>query len=125
MPKNRLPAEVAIELGLDEPDDAAGLKQRVARALGVTESDIPELTLLRRSLDARRGRVRFHLLFALAGPDQEPPTITQPISSARFIWTLCPWQRAQVVSSDERWITKKSRKKATVRVGDHLPAVVA
>jgi uncharacterized FAD-dependent dehydrogenase len=69
--KNGLPAEVAIELGLDEPDDSANLKRRVAAALGVTESDVPELTLLRRSLDARRGRVRFHLLLALGAPESE------------------------------------------------------
>jgi uncharacterized FAD-dependent dehydrogenase len=74
--KKRLPAEVAIELGLDEPDDAAALEQRVARVLGVAESDVPELVLLRRSLDARRGRVRFHLLLALGGPRAEPPLQT-------------------------------------------------
>jgi uncharacterized protein len=78
--KSGLPPEVALELGLDEPDDAASLKQRAARALGVSEGDVPELTLLRRSLDARRGRVRFHLLFALAGSEDEPTAIAEPRS---------------------------------------------
>ena len=75
--KKLRPSEVPIELGLDEPDDAASLRQRVARALGVTESDVPELTLLRRSLDARGGRVRFHLLLGLGGHEKEPP-IAEP-----------------------------------------------
>src|SRR5687767_8315192 len=78
--KSGLPSEVLLELGLDEPDDAASLKQRAARALGVSEGDVPELTLLRRSLDARRGRVRFHLLFALAGSEDEPAVTTEPRS---------------------------------------------
>jgi uncharacterized protein len=77
--KRRLPAEVAIELGLDEPDDAASLKQRAALALGVSDGDMPELTLLRRSLDARRGRVRFHLLLGLSGSEDEPP-VAEPRS---------------------------------------------
>jgi uncharacterized FAD-dependent dehydrogenase len=73
----RLPDEVAIEVGLDDADDEETLARRVARELGVSRASLPELVLLKRSLDARRGRVRFRLLFGLA---QAPAA---PIGGAR------------------------------------------
>jgi uncharacterized protein len=57
--------EIAIELGLDEADDREAVRRRAASALGVSVGSLPELELLKRSLDARRGRVRFRLLLAL------------------------------------------------------------
>ncbi len=51
-----------LELGLDEPDDEASLRRRAARALGVAESALPVVEIRRRSIDARKGRVRFKLL---------------------------------------------------------------
>jgi uncharacterized FAD-dependent dehydrogenase len=65
-PKKPLPDEIAVELGPDEPRDAASLRQRVARALGVDAEALPGVILRKRSLDCRRGRVRYHLLFELA-----------------------------------------------------------
>jgi uncharacterized protein len=65
-PKKPLPGEIALELGPDEPRDAASLRQRVARALGVDADALPGVILRKRSLDCRRGRVRYHLLFELA-----------------------------------------------------------
>ncbi len=56
------PAEMELELGLDEPDDEANLRRRAARALGVEESALPVVEVRRRSIDARKGRVRFKLL---------------------------------------------------------------
>jgi hypothetical protein len=67
-----LPETVAIELGLDEPDDPEALKARVARAVGVAPEALPEPLLLKRSLDARRGRVRFRLLLSLTGERVQP-----------------------------------------------------
>lgn len=62
----QLPSEVSFELGLDEAEDEAALRERVARELGVKSDDLPAaLTVERRSLDARRGRVRFQLLVSL------------------------------------------------------------
>jgi uncharacterized protein len=61
-----LPGEVSLELGLDEPRDPASLRQRVARQLGIDAEALPAVILRKRSLDCRRGRVRFHLLFELA-----------------------------------------------------------
>jgi len=63
-----LPEEVEIELGLDEPDDDVSLRRKVARRVGVKLDDLPALDLKKRSIDARRGRVRFHLLFGFGAP---------------------------------------------------------
>lgn len=60
--------EVTIELGLDDPDDAASLRTRVARALRVGEPELPEIAVRKRSIDARRGRVRFHLVVEVDPP---------------------------------------------------------
>lgn len=44
----------------------------MARQLGVAEASLPELELHRRSVDARRGRVRFRLLFGLSSGPPAP-----------------------------------------------------
>lgn len=62
--------EVTIELGLDEPDDPQALRERVARVLEVTEADLPAVVVRKRSIDARRGRLRFHLVVEV---DPPPP----------------------------------------------------
>jgi uncharacterized FAD-dependent dehydrogenase len=71
MPARALPAELTLELGLDDAEDPAALRARVARELRVPEAELPELVVRKRSLDARRGRLRFHLLIEL-GPPAEP-----------------------------------------------------
>lgn len=60
-----LPAQIAIELGLDEPDSGEHLRLRAARRLGCAPEALGEPRILRRSLDARGGRIRFHLELAL------------------------------------------------------------
>jgi uncharacterized FAD-dependent dehydrogenase len=50
--------EVALEL--DEPDDPPTLARRLASRLGVAPGSLPALEVRKRSIDARRGRVRFH-----------------------------------------------------------------
>jgi uncharacterized protein len=60
-----LPAEITLAIGLDEPTDDAHLRARVARQLGTGVEDLPPLALRKRSIDARRGKVRFHLLLEL------------------------------------------------------------
>ena len=64
-----LPAEIEIEVALDEAEDEAHLRKRAARALHVKEPDLPPLALRKRSIDARRGRVRFKLLLELNARD--------------------------------------------------------
>lgn len=65
MPPQRrsLPSEVTLEVGLDEPREPGQLRQRVARELGLDVEALPAVILRKSSLDCRRGRVRYHLLF--------------------------------------------------------------
>lgn len=63
----RLPEEVTLELGLDEPQDPEALRRRIAGQLRVELEALPGVVLRKRSLDCRRGRVRQHLLFEV-GP---------------------------------------------------------
>ncbi len=65
--------EVEIEVGLDEPDDLAHLSTLVATKLGVDVAALPALEVVRRAVDARRGRVRFH--FTLATLDPSAPAL--------------------------------------------------
>jgi uncharacterized FAD-dependent dehydrogenase len=57
-----LPEELALDLELDEPDDEPSLRKKAARALKLETSELPEVVLYKRSIDARRGRVRFHVV---------------------------------------------------------------
>jgi len=54
--------EIEIVLGLDDADDPAAIRALVARRLGMPETELPEIGLRKRSIDARRGRVRQRLL---------------------------------------------------------------
>jgi uncharacterized protein len=76
MPQN-LPEEVEIELGLDEAADVDALRQRLGKKLGVPPSSLPEPSILRRSIDARRGSVHFHLIVGL-----RPPSTSEPLGGA-------------------------------------------
>jgi uncharacterized FAD-dependent dehydrogenase len=67
MPKAKLPNELDLEIGLDEPREPARLRERVARQLGLDLDALPSIILRKRSLDCRRGRARYHLLFELTG----------------------------------------------------------
>ena len=72
MTTRRLPEQLTLTLGLDEPDDAAALQARVARQLGVGGSAVGRVRLLKRSIDARHGRVRFRLLLGLGDRSEAP-----------------------------------------------------
>lgn len=54
--------EISLFVALDEADDNEALAQSSARQLGVSREDIFAITLLRRSLDVRRGRRAGHRL---------------------------------------------------------------
>jgi len=60
--------DYSVELGLDEPDDPASIAARLAALLEVPVEALPPLELRKRSIDARRGRVRFHLVVGALGP---------------------------------------------------------
>jgi uncharacterized protein len=63
----QLPAQLELTLELDEPDDMASLRAKVSRQVGVASAELPNLRVLKRSTDARRGKVRFHVLVDLSG----------------------------------------------------------
>ncbi|MGE0789183.1 MAG: NAD(P)/FAD-dependent oxidoreductase [Sandaracinaceae bacterium] len=67
-----LPDELELELGLDEPDDEAALRARAAKKLHVPPEAIPFVAIRRRSIDARKGRVRFHVLIGLTSEEGRP-----------------------------------------------------
>jgi hypothetical protein len=56
--------DFVVALDLDEPD--ASLAGHLARQLGVPVGELPPLEVRKRSLDARRGRVRFHVVVGAA-----------------------------------------------------------
>ncbi len=77
MPPAELPEELELDLGLDEPDDEAALRSRAARALRMRPEALPHITLRKRSIDARRGRVVFHVVLGLRPPDG--PGLAEPM----------------------------------------------
>jgi uncharacterized protein len=78
-----LPEEITLELGLDEAQDEPALRRLIHEKLGVPEAEIPGVTVEKRSLDARRGRVRFHLQVALGKPEARPPLGGLPLREVR------------------------------------------
>jgi len=70
-PVTTVPRDLELDLGLDEADDAEALKRLAARKLGVSAESLPEPYVARRSIDARRGRVHFHLLVSFEAPVPE------------------------------------------------------
>ncbi|MCW5806911.1 MAG: FAD-binding protein [Deltaproteobacteria bacterium] len=73
-----------MDLGLDEADDPAALAQRLAAQLGVALEELPPIELRKRSIDARRGRVRFHLVVGAARPP-EPSVPVREVSGEPVI----------------------------------------
>ncbi|MBX3275289.1 MAG: FAD-binding protein [Sandaracinaceae bacterium] len=73
-----LPDELDLELALDEPDDEAALRGRAAKKLRVGIEAVPHVVIRKRSIDARKGRVRFHVLLGLA-PEEAPRALGEPL----------------------------------------------
>jgi uncharacterized protein len=70
---------MALELGLDDPDDPESLRALARKRLGKSFPEGASLRLLRRTLDCRRGRARFHLLLSLdPEPAQQPTALGEP-----------------------------------------------
>jgi uncharacterized FAD-dependent dehydrogenase len=66
-----IPEEIELDVGLDEADDPVSLRARAARLLKVPEDALPHVAVRKRSIDARRGRVLFHLVLGLRELDGE------------------------------------------------------
>jgi len=78
-----LPEEITLELGLDDAQDEDALRRLVQQKLGVPAADLPGITVEKRSLDARRGRVRFHLQVALGKREDRPALGGAPLREVR------------------------------------------
>lgn len=76
--RRALPEEIVLSLGLDEPDDTAALRARAARKLGVGVDSLPASRVVKRALDARGGRVRFHWTLALGAEPAGPRAVPLP-----------------------------------------------
>ena len=70
--------EVEVELGLDDADDAEALRERVARRLDIPEAELPTIELRKRSIDARRGRVRFRLVVEVGATGKRDLALPYP-----------------------------------------------
>lgn len=77
--------EVQITLGLDEADDEEALKLLASRAVGRPATDIPEVHVLRRSIDARRGRVRFEVLLGFGAPTPVMGALPREVVGSRRV----------------------------------------
>lgn len=77
-PADSLPEEIELDLGLDEPDDEGSLRAHVARRLQQPIEAIPHAIVRKRSIDARRGRVVFHVVVGLGDPES-PDGLGRPL----------------------------------------------
>jgi len=66
-----------LELELDERDDPDAVAAKLAGRLGVRVADLPALEIRKRSIDARRGRVKFHLVVGVAQAHPPGPPLRQ------------------------------------------------
>ena len=82
MARPKLPASVTLDLSLDEEGDVPRMRRAVARKLRVDVESLPELVLLRRAIDARAGRVRFHVELGL-GSARENQAAKRPPQEVR------------------------------------------
>jgi hypothetical protein len=88
------PQELSIELGLDEPMDDAHLRARVAAQLGLSQEAVPAVTLRKRSIDARRGSVKFVLQLELGAAALDRPACFAPTSWPGTGSAVCSWSAA-------------------------------
>jgi uncharacterized FAD-dependent dehydrogenase len=77
-----LPEELELTLGLDEADDPSALRALVARRLGRPENALPEVRLRKRSIDARRGSIHFHLVVGFGSEPGLEQRVRRPVSIA-------------------------------------------
>jgi uncharacterized FAD-dependent dehydrogenase len=75
----QLPDYIEITLGPDSPDDEGALAALIARQLGRPVETLPAFYVKKRSLDARRGKVQFHLLVALGVEESVELGLPHPI----------------------------------------------
>lgn len=60
-----------LTIGLDDADNLDALRNRLASSLKISEADLPEIEVKRRSIDARRGRVSLVVTLGLTDQERE------------------------------------------------------
>lgn len=71
MTKAKAPDQFEVSIGVEDPDDIDSLRRLLAKNLGQSVSSLPPLYIKKRSLDARRGKVQFHISLS---PEADPTT---------------------------------------------------
>ena len=71
MSKAPIDTPIEIHLSLDEAQNPDAMRALAARKLAVPVEDLPDLHVLRRAIDARGKRPRFHVLLGV-GPATPP-----------------------------------------------------
>jgi uncharacterized FAD-dependent dehydrogenase len=77
--------DLSFDLELDEADDMEALRTKVAGLLGVAAGELPALEVRKRAIDARRGRVRFHLTVGAATEAPADPRPRKPVTGKPVI----------------------------------------
>ena len=62
--------DYTVELELDEADDLPAIARKLAVQLGIAPDRLPPIEVRKRSIDARRGRVRFHIVVGAVSSGQ-------------------------------------------------------
>jgi uncharacterized FAD-dependent dehydrogenase len=62
--------DYTVEVDLDEADDLPALTKRLAAQVGMSVGALPPVEIRKRSIDARRGRVRFHFVLGAVEKDR-------------------------------------------------------
>lgn len=70
--------ELELSFGLDEPDDADAIANRVAQELKVPLGSLPSLEIKKRAIDARHSRVRFFVTVGSVSDHSTPLADPQP-----------------------------------------------
>lgn len=61
--------DYTVEVDLDEADDLPTLTKKLAAQVGTSVASLPPIEIRKRSIDARRGRVRFHFVLGMVEKD--------------------------------------------------------
>lgn len=64
--------DYTVEVDLDEADDMPAITARLAAQVGTSVAGLPPIEIRKRSIDARRGRVRFHFVVGVVEADRSP-----------------------------------------------------
>jgi uncharacterized FAD-dependent dehydrogenase len=60
--------DYTIELELDEADDKETIARKLARQVGASREQLGDFEIRKKSIDARRGRIRFHFVVGVPEP---------------------------------------------------------